>query len=857
MTSVDEIVLALKHQPASHTIHQALRSYADLLSPSAVEQLLVVSVLLKHTVVEVYMQLPHEIQQLLAQCMLNIVGLGNTVATIQMLINLKADTSYDTAGVIDAYTHLLDRMLAPGLVLLCLSKWAPSQGSWKEVDKLLYMGKCFAVLRELSMRNAHAYIPPVCRDASAYASFLSRELVSLNGTVEVSIINSFTHSLMAVSAHSAHQFFDVMFSSQNLPQLATSIRSMKRFERKIMLFKVFHYLQVSYLKSPMSMDNDYIAALTTLLKHCFDCSIWDLLMCDQVVAKYSHQLNLTAALMARSGLDDPNYSSLVVKALNAWGNASLIAEEPIVKQGFRTHMLLSLCCLCSTGTLQEVLKQTAFVSAMTNRLSSKSERAKSLGVYLADELCTYAQQDKIFSLGTSALGVAFPHPVTSIRDMSVPDAWEIVSAPHVEEADPDVGMDELQKKLKPVSLQEESSYAVKDATMSDEEDDPTMSSGPPVLPPIYVKELLSYLSVDKKDQQAYEKRRVALATAPTLLRQKSGFGNEVSFYAEDLLSLLAGLTNQFEDHDFEQLKLNALIGVVVSYPLVTTHLCHLLLTGDYSLQQRLCLLSAMSLSCRELKGYKDDAVFSSYKQERFASKQLPQKLHEQYLALQGEKATFEDYGYRAIEGNIQNELLHEASETAKDEIAGGRILRMSASLRKKEPSGSETLVVSKEAQDTFKKTVGKQFFFPLVALWYQSGGFNIGPYTEDLVSHYIKTLSLILHAAYPTALDINDMAGEFCGILVDVLPGASRDHIGLLESLATGAFVVLDVLEDEFVVSQLHNQVSAIDSYFTSIWDSIIDERVKSLCAGLLLRINDLRAKFERVIMDQMNRGFI
>ena len=79
-----------------------------------------------------------------------------------------------------------------------------------------------------------------------------------------------------------------------------------------------------------------------------------------------------------------------------------------------------------------------------------------------------------------------------------------------------------------------------------------------------------------------------------------------------------------------------------------------------------------------------------------------------------------DYGYNSIENSIQNQLMQEASEEARDELSGGKILRISLALKKKSMESAKEVSLSKEAMANFRKTV-ITFFFPLVAVWYESG----------------------------------------------------------------------------------------------------------------------------------------
>ena len=45
---------------------------------------------------------------------------------------------------------------------------------------------------------------------------------------------------------------------------------------------------------------------------------------------------------------------------------------------------------------------------------------------------------------------------------------------------------------------------------------------------------------------------------------KYRYGTEVHFYLEELLALLIGLDNHFDDKDFNELKLNNMVAVIVT-----------------------------------------------------------------------------------------------------------------------------------------------------------------------------------------------------------------------------------------------------------------------------------------------------
>ena len=156
----------------------------------------------------------------------------------------------------------------------------------------------------------------------------------------------------------------------------------------------------------------------------------------------------------------------------------------------------------------------------------------------------------------------------------------------------------------------------------------------------------------------------------------------------------------------------------------------------------------------------------------------------------------------------------------------------------------------------FRKTVGHTFFFPLVAVWYESGGIDIGPYTPILIAHFIRTLSLILHAAYPAAVDLNDMISEYVRLICPVIQMVTPDQLQVIESAVTGFLLVLDICDTDFLVQNFGQQITDVESAVASWWELLIEDKVKSLCAGLLLRIGELKKSMETLLLDRASQGF-
>lgn len=781
---------------------EALEAFLASSQPcSDVDLFRLVTDLLKYTVPQVYLSVPDSTQIAIAHVFRSLVGLGNLTGQIR----LHVKTESPNRGALQPLVLLLHRVLQPGLLPTLVGG---SPAVKKEVEKLLYRGTLYSVVREAAVVCPDLVVPPQLSGMDSYLAYL---------TIETTQLQNGQQFLPLLLSHDSPAVFEVLFDRKNLDILAGS--HLKRYERKQLLFKFLDYIQLR-----LRPDPEFLCALAYISLHFLDSSLWDSLMLEKVVAKHDYNLNWLVALM----LESPEAHAK--QLLELWGNANFLVKEPILRQMYRTHLVVAITAQLPQESRANLLKTSEFVGAVSNRLSSYSDDVKSLAIYLADRLCHLAGAPPIFEDSHLADAVSAQIPELTVRRLDSSfgsdQAWEIISAPVIEETGEDTPLD-----LAPLSLSSEPKPTILDE--SDEEDDPSLAHQEKVAPPIYIRDLLAYLSLDAKEPMAYEKRKLALQVAPTLFRQKALFGSEVLFHAEDLLKILVSLSNHYEEADFEITKLNCLIAVVVSHPPVTLYLCKLLLTADYSLQQRISLLSAMSFGARALRGFKDDAVDGSFTTLQFPTKQLPAKLH----AL---------YEYDAIENQIQNLLMAEASEEANGALAKGRVVRVLARLQPETPKE-----VSRDRKPDFAKIVGRNFFFPLVAVWYESGGFNIGHYTPVLLAHYLRTLSLVMHTAYPAAPDLNEMAGEYLTLVTPVLQNVTTDQVPVIESIATGVLMVCETVEAVFLVTNFGGHLTVAENVISLWWESIIDERVKSLCAGLLLNIAELRKKMERVLLDQ------
>ncbi|AMD20692.1 HDL052Wp [Eremothecium sinecaudum] len=227
---------------------------------------------------------------------------------------------------------------------------------------------------------------------------------------------------------------------------------------------------------------------------------------------------------------------------------------------------------------------------------------------------------------------------------------------------------------------------------------------------VFLKELVN--EFENIDTSKYNHLQLLQKTV-TLVRQKKDFVSEVRFYFKPLLNSIAILTNPMEVEGFEEWRINALVSLIVVVPEEIIKVFETLFQGDLSLQQRLSILSALSLASRELRGI-DDSYVKKPKFD-FPTKRLP------WDAAPKQKAI--------MESSAENNELH---------ISDGQLIWRSRKL----DSGSQ----SNNRQNNFRKHATK-FFYPLAQGWLN--GIDLGTFDALFKKHYLRTLRIIFSAAYP------------------------------------------------------------------------------------------------------------
>jgi telomere length regulation protein len=244
-------------------------------------------------------------------------------------------------------------------------------------------------------------------------------------------------------------------------------------------------------------------------------------------------------------------------------------------------------------------------------------------------------------------------------------------------------------------------YAKPDSDPEDEEEDPTLVERDKPKPPVYIRDLL----IGLRETENYERHRLALETSQALIRRKATFGKEVSDHAEELASILNNLNDQFEMDDFLELRQEALTSLLVAQPkIVAPLLARSCFEGNFSVQQRAAMLTALALGVRELAGYRDE---DRAKPPSFPSKELPRHLQQIYSEKSRLRLT-------KASDQLEQGMVEPLALNAADQLSGPNALKVRTFSSRMEVQKKTSKVI----KNPFAKDIAEWFFFPLIGGWW-------------------------------------------------------------------------------------------------------------------------------------------
>ncbi|KAF2964780.1 hypothetical protein GQX73_g8815 [Xylaria multiplex] len=424
-------------------------------------------------------------------------------------------------------------------------------------------------------------------------------------------------------------------------------------------------------------------------------------------------------------------------------------------------------------------------------------------------------------------------------------------------------------------------YAKPDSDAEDSDDDPTLINRNKPKAPVYIRDLISYL----RDTENYDKQKLALTTAPTLIRRKANYGTEVVSHAEDLASLLIGLQDKFELENFYNLRLQGMVAVVVAQPKkMAPWFAKTFFDGDYSLSQRASILVVLGLSGREIAGFE----ISEYAPTaHFPSKTLPSKVEKHYLQPSSVSNRLQaGANLKALPPNALDTLAQSLSQTflapmaaeAADAATGPDALKLSSFTSRLEKSQASSSLTSKRRgirsiPNTTASLISTSFFFPLSSRFQaamRSSAMTKIIFQPYLLALYLKTLGLLIHAAGPSTLALPQMTAELWDLVLGVrgrclgsntAGGEGEGDMAVTHAVLLALAALLDVNEGDVrgLCERQGRQVVESMEWVGNVFHNTRggegageENDVKMLAAGILIRLREAVDKYQAVLMGDL-----
>jgi telomere length regulation protein len=252
-------------------------------------------------------------------------------------------------------------------------------------------------------------------------------------------------------------------------------------------------------------------------------------------------------------------------------------------------------------------------------------------------------------------------------------------------------------------------YEKPDEDPSDSDDDPTLVQRNKPTPPVYIRELLAGL----RDTENLERYELAVTTAPSLIRRKTGFGTELAENVEELALVLVGLQEQTKLPKFHECRLQSMIALIVSQPLkMGRWFAAVFFDGDLSQTQRSAVLTALGLSARQLAGNGEEDArtlgLPTLPDTSFPTRRLPANVEDLYLTNESPIAS--------LTKTLSKASLEPLAAQAADAASGPNALKVRTFSSRMEVEKKRQQRDAQRQKSTVKdlhKVLSEGFFYPL------------------------------------------------------------------------------------------------------------------------------------------------
>ncbi|KAK3362252.1 telomere length regulation protein-domain-containing protein [Lasiosphaeria hispida] len=614
-------------------------------------------------------------------------------------------------------------------------------------------------------------------------------------------------------------------------------------------------------------------------------------------------IGIRRAVLAVVSQDKDSVINVLEKSINQLGDQLYIKHSPILQQEAHVQVLLLSAGYVSRISLIKLtilLRTSIWLNAISNRLAASHQRARFLGMVVGEALSGLVNKDdkKLdFHMEETKLGegrwykelvevfdrVGPMNPLLKPQ-VSTPALKKTASAAPAKR--PSAARPPQQGFIIEELSGEEADvvpYVKPDSDSEDSDDDATLVRRDKPKAPVYVRDLIRYL----RDTESYDHQKLALTTAPTLTRRKANYGTEVAEHAEELASLLVGLQDKFEIDNFDDLKLQGMIAIVVARPeTMGSWFSKTFFDGDYSVSQRASVLIVLGLSARELAGLETSEYAAA---ASFPSKALPERVERLYtgsgprnneLASGSSLKPLPPNALDNMARSITSDILTPMAASAADAATGPDVLKLSTFTSRLEgaqqQSGSSNPKIKTKARprprvraipNTTAQLLSTAFFSPLTArfqaaLHSPASRIRGIVFQPHLLALYLKTLALVLHAAGPSTLALPQMTAELWGLLLGTgVRAHAVGDLGVTQAVLFALLALLDVNGDRMrdVCQDMGKEVVETQEWVAGAFAGLRggdgggeEEQVKMLAAGVLVRLREGVEKYRLLMVGDL-----
>ncbi|CAG8508350.1 6615_t:CDS:10 [Ambispora gerdemannii] len=346
--------------------------------------------------------------------------------------------------------------------------------------------------------------------------------------------------------------------------------------------------------------------------------------------------------------------------------------------------------------------------------------------------------------------------------------------------------------------------------MEEESDKDENSSRKKIKPPVYIKELISYL----KTADDPEKIDIALQVAPKLIRQKIGYGTELDEHAVELTSKVVYLQNTYELERFDENQNAALVALVYGSPkLAVSVLIEQFFRKSISLSQRFLILASIAKGAKELAGIKDEQEISA----------------ENKAVITLDSVTM---------NNMKISPINDSKVTKEKRFSKKMIVEMTR---------DNSIKINR-----FNEFAADTFFIPLIAGWWnwtRDGDHGNIMYQTMLVQRFITTLGVIVQCSINTFAQ-KQIVHEFWDLILSM---RFLDDPGIIFSLLYGINVIVNAIHGRELVELFSKELVETEEWVSGVMNNrITDNKIMDLAAQTLYRVKNIVAEYQRMLLGNL-----